>query len=233
MEILNNLVVYSPANKKIRIGRPRDGGYVIISDYQYDFLISGGIGGDISFEIDFIKRYPSIQGIAFDGTVNAPLNLPPNIKFIKKNVGYTSSEKTTNLREYISKYKNVFIKMDVEGGEWEVLRAFPDYFVNVKQLVFEAHGFLTRNKQKAIECLQLINKTHYLVHVHENNNGGEPIRVGSTECPPLLEFTFIRKDCEIRGLNTENFPINDLDFPNVTGKVQHKMDMWPFKSVAE
>jgi hypothetical protein len=56
MNNYNYLQVYEPYQKKLRLGRNTDGGYVIcdLGD-DYDVFISGGINKDISFETDFPK----------------------------------------------------------------------------------------------------------------------------------------------------------------------------------
>ena len=232
-EMLKNLILYNPVNKKIRLGIHEDGGYVMIDGYDYDYFISGGVGEDISFEIDFIKKYPNMQGLIFDKSVDEPPNLPKEIKFIKKNIGFDNNETTTNLTEYIKGYENVFIKMDVEGGEWNLLRSpFSESLINVKQMIFEAHHFFGVFSDNALECLKIINKTHYLVHVHQNNNG-VPFDIGNITYPSLLELTFIRKDCEINGVNTSNLPIEGLDFTNMPGKPEYDiMNKYPFKHLS-
>jgi len=230
LEILKNLVLYNPVNKKIRLGHHEDGGYVIIDSYNYDYFISGGIGENTTFETDFCNKYPNIQGLIFDKTVNEPQKLPTQIKFIKKNIGFENNETTTNLIENIRDYKNVFIKMDIEGGEWNLLRSdFSQFLLNIKQIVFEAHHFFGVFSENALKCLQIINKTHYLVHIHQNNNS-EPFNINNIMYPSLLELTFIRKDCEINGLNTTDLPIKDLDYPNIPTKIEHNMNIWPFNS---
>ena len=40
LEILKNLVLYNPVNKKIRLGHQKDGGYVIIDGYDYDCFLN-------------------------------------------------------------------------------------------------------------------------------------------------------------------------------------------------
>ena len=232
-KILKNLILYHPVNKKIRLGHHADGGYVIIDGYEYDYFISGGVGENITFEIDFIKRYPNIQGIIFDNTVNDTPNLPKEVKLIKKNIGFDNTETTTNLSDYINGYNNIFIKMDVEGSEWKLLRSeFSKSLTKIKQIVFEAHHFFGVFSDIALESLEIINKTHYLVHVHQNNNG-VPFQfdVGNITYPSLLELTFIRKDCEINGLNVTNLPIKDIDFTNIPGKIEYDiMNNYPFNS---
>lgn len=244
IEILKNLTVYNPVNKKIRLGRCSDGGYVIIDGYDYDYFISAGVGGvngieeNISFEIDFFNKYPFLKGLIFDGTIPGdPQNLPEQLKFIKKNIDSMSTNNTTNLKEYIKDYNDIFIKMDIDGCEWDWMLNFSDSFSKVKQLVIEIHGIFNNstypkaNNYKILRSLLILNTTHYLVHAHANNcceyitclNG-----VTHDGYPNVLELTFIRKDCQINGLNTLNLPIQDIDFPNCIMRNEINMSMWPF-----
>jgi len=38
--------------------------------------------------------------------------------FINKNIGCVDNDYTDSLIGYIKKYKNIFVKMDIEGGEF-------------------------------------------------------------------------------------------------------------------
>ena len=226
LEILEALVVYNPVNNRIRLGRNIDGGYIIIDGYDYDFFISGGLC-EVSFEEAFAKKYSNVPGVAFDNKFDEPTNFPKNVKYIKKTVGALNDESNTNFREYLEKYKDVFIKLDIESREWNLFPVISDLFTNIKQIVFEAHSILYL--PIALECIQMIIKTHNLVHVHENNNCNV-VNIENNMYPDLLELTFIRKDCEINGLNTTDLPIKDLDYPNIPTKIEHNMNMWPFNS---
>ena len=95
----NLLEVKNPNNKKIRLGKKNDGGYIIVDNLEYDLIISCGIADDISFEKDILLKFPNIKVLAYDGTIN---NLPePNnkIQFIKKNISDIDSNTTTNLKK--------------------------------------------------------------------------------------------------------------------------------------
>lgn len=140
-EILQNLTLYGPTNRKIRYGRNGDGGYVIVDGYKYDCFISAGIDDEISFETDFIKYNPNIPYIAFDGTVDRPHNLPENIIFHKKNIGVANTELTTNLKDIIDSHNDIFVKMDIEGEEWRWINSLGNSLKNIKQIVFEGHAF--------------------------------------------------------------------------------------------
>lgn len=228
VNILKELIQYNPINNKIRLGRNFDGGYVLVDGYEYDFLLSGGVGGDVSFEIDFIKKYSNVNGLCFDGTTDKPNDLPSNINFIKKNIGNNNSDVSTNLVEYISDYNNIFCKMDVEGGEWNLFMSeFKNNFYKIKQLVIELHDIFNADINK-LEALRLLNTSHYLVHVHANNHCQHFVTIDNKSYPVTLEFTYIRKDCFIDGMNVTDLPIPNIDFKNATHYADHDINFYPF-----
>jgi hypothetical protein len=247
-EILENLIVYNPKNKKIRLGQSIDGGYVIIDGYDYDIYLSCGIGNDVGFDIDFANYRPNINGFAFDGTCDKPINLPSNIEFIKKNIGIYENESITNMSDYTGR-DNIFLKMDIEGHEWHWIKSLGD-LSKFKQIVLECHGFFDEDcptgswseeeagnfsHEDILKSLQILNKTHYLVHIHGNNaavvkhyNGEFGNAKGIDEFFTVAELTYIRKDCDIEGLNTNSLPIINLDFPNYNFIPDVHIDKWPF-----
>ena len=59
---LELLEIYKSDNyPKIRLGRGKDGGYVIIDGLNYDLLLGCGISNDDSFEHCFLKKYITIR----------------------------------------------------------------------------------------------------------------------------------------------------------------------------
>lgn len=241
-EILKNLICYAPAGKKVRYGHNLDGGYIVVSGYKYDCFLSAGIGKEVTFEKAFIENNPdTAYCVAFDGTLDRYKGLPNKIKYVKKNVDVVENELTTNLKKYIEPYKDAFLKLDIEGEEWNWARAFEDSFHKCKQLVLECHAIfpfgLPKGKEyygghyyklhegqrvvvsedewldNILESLRIINKTHYLVHVHQNADAPF-IEYRGNSYPSFYELTFIRKDCKITGFNKENLPIDGLDFPS-------------------
>ena len=219
--ILQNLICFNPFMNKIRIGIKKDGGYVIVQGYEYDFIISGGVGSDISFELEFMNMHPQVKGLLFDGTVEKPV-LPDNLTFINKNIGHTN-----NLIEYIKNYNNVFLKLDIEGGEWELLSSpFVNYLHKIKQIVIEVHNIFS-NRDVVLNCLKALSKTHNIVHVHENNNCRNFVDIAGNKYPDTIELTYLRKDCRVWGLNEVSFPIEGVDFPNVNYP-EHNINFYPF-----
>jgi hypothetical protein len=212
--------MHNPVNPKTRLGNKMDGGYVIIDGYDYDFIISGGVGPDISFEFDFMKKY-NINGVIFDSENYNHICFPNKMIYINKNI-----DSENNLLEYVQNYKNIFLKLDIEGGEWNLLSSeFVNYLNNIKQIVIEVHNIFTN--PAALEGLKNLSKTHHIVHVHENNNCHSFIPIGENNYPNTLELTYLRKDCRVVGLNHISLPIEGIDFPNANYE-NHDLNFYPF-----
>jgi hypothetical protein len=208
------LTVYKSPFNKIRIGKDYDGGYVIaeIPNINYKLLLACGIDKDISFEEDFINKYPNTNIFAFDGTIN---NLPEtkyNIIFINKNISSENNEKNTNLHNIININEFIFIKMDIEGYEIPWIKSLNDDQINkFEQIVIEFHFPFSDNE---IDVFDKLNKYHYLIHFHGNNCCGVRIH-NNVIVPNVFECTYLHKKyfINIPELNTDLIPSN-LDMKN-------------------
>ena len=246
--ILEEMIVFKSKNPKIRIGGAQDGGYVVVSGYEYDCYLSCGIGDSVSFDNQFVNIYPNCQKyIGFDGTCNRPYNLDSRVEFVKKNIGTDNSELLTDLKNESMDYKDIFLKMDIEGHEWNWIHCFQD-LSKFKQIVIECHGFFDEDcptgswktlgyfeHSTMLEAFRILNKTHYLVHLHGNNaavvkhsDGSFSNAKGYDEWMTVGELTFIRKDCEITGVNKDNLPLMNLDYPNYGNMPDVHINKWPF-----
>ena len=238
---LDELIVYNPKNTKRRFGSTvpsGDGGYVVVDGYTYDYYVGCGVGGNASFDIEFLKTQPNINGLVFDGSISHYPRFSNHVYFVHKNIGNTNTIHLTNLNNETKHFENIFMKMDIEGHEWNWIKSFEN-LNKVKQLVIEIHGvFLDDGWNWGEKCeyvyedvcagLQKINQTHHLVHFHSNSSGGYTM-VDGKELPTVAELTFIRKvDCEINGYNKISLPIVGLDFRN--GYNQHDLSFteYPF-----
>jgi len=208
---LKSIIVYKTLLPKIRLGRIGDGGYTIIDNLDYDFFISCGVNDDISFENDFLNKYSYLNCIAFDGSIN---KLPYNrdrLSLIQKYIGTTNNNTTTDLKEYIANYNNIFLKMDIEEFEFEWLNIYSsNELKKFKQITMEVHfNYLSTNTFNIDQKLQILGKlaeTHWLVHVHPNNYG-KIINYNGFILPAGIEFTYIRKDTQnYIGLNEDTIP---------------------------
>jgi len=232
-QFIKSLKVYN-FDKKVRCGSNCDGGYVFAElDGEYDCYISAGISNEESFSRDFINKYKMSKNnsYGFDGTINDyPYHYTKNIQFIKKNINYYNDEKNTDLSFLTSQYNNIFLKMDIEGGEYNWLLQTDETQLNkFKQIVIEVHG-ITNNGWNCkyddkVKCLVKLAKTHYILHAHGNNLG--PV---VSNIPDVIELTYVNKNYfnSIPEMNKRSLPIKNLDFPN-GGSKDINLNFYPFK----
>ena len=233
MNDLELLKVYKFDNK-IRLGSNSDGGYVFGNITEpYDCYISAGISNEESFSRDFIKNYNmnEYNSFGFDGTINSyPYNYTNSISFIKKNINSFNDTNNTNLSYLISKYNNIFLKMDIEGGEYPWLLSLDESQLDkFTQIVIEFHG-ITNNGWNCsyhdkVKCLQKLANTHYIIHAHGNNYGPVANRI-----PDVIELTYINKKYfkSIPELNSTSLPVSNLDFPNYPHVNDINLNFYPF-----
>jgi hypothetical protein len=216
------LTVYQH-HDKIRLGAQLDGGYVFGDNIgDYDCYISAGVSDEESFSRDFITKYEmnKSQCFAFDATIeDYPYEYTKEVTFIKKNIGPEQTEATTNLKEYNENYKNIFLKMDIEGSEYTWLESLNESDLkHYKQIVIEFHGInddsWTASYETKVNCLKKLATTHYLIHAHGNNWAGIKY-INNSLVPDVIELTYIRKDIlNYPCFNTTALPIDNIDFKN-------------------
>jgi hypothetical protein len=235
MNNLDLLKVYN-FNKKNRCGSNNDGGYVFAElEGEYDLYISAGISNEESFSRDFINKYnmSEYNSFGFDGTIDKyPYEYTKNISFVKKNINSFNDKDNTDLSFLASKYTNIFLKMDIEGGEYPWLLNFDEELLhNFKQIVIEFHGITNDGWNTCyndkVKCLEKLAKTHYIVHAHGNNYG--PVL---NKIPDVIELTYVNKKYfesdSHPSLNTSALPITGLDFPNNAKSKDIDLNFYPF-----
>jgi len=236
-KILEYLKVYNfTKDKKIRLGEKGDGGYIIGDvEHIYDCYISAGISNEESFTKDFKNRYEIDMSncFAFDGTIEKyPYEYTKDISFIKKNINSFNDDNNTNLHSIINKYNNIFLKMDIEGGEFPWLLSLNIKQLNkFKQIVIELHGINDDSWNSTLNdkttCLQKLASTHYLIHAHGNNYSPTQNNI-----PDVIELTYLHKSLfnSKPNLNSIKLPINDLDYVNNKGINDIDLSFYPFYS---
>ena len=222
-------------HNKMRVGVIRDGGYVIgILDGEYDCYISAGVSNEESFSRDFVDIHSmdETNSFAFDGTVQAyPYQYTSNIAFIHKNIGTVNNDSTTNLTYYTKKYKDIFLKMDIEGAEYPWILSLAEEELNAfKQIVIELHGITDNGWMSSyvdkVASLQKLANTHYIIHAHGNNHSSVVNSI-----PDVIELTYVNKRyfSSEPPFNTQVFPVPGLDFPNNSEKpLDIPLSMYPF-----
>jgi hypothetical protein len=237
MSHLYFLTVYQH-DDKIRLGAERDGGYVFGDNIGgYDCYISAGVSDEESFSRDFIKKYDmnKSQCYAFDATIaDYPYEYTKDITFIKKNIGPEQTDVTTNLKEYNEKYNNIFLKMDIEAGEYPWLESLNETDLkHYKQITLEFHGINDNSWNTSYEtkviCLKKLANTHYLIHAHGNNWAGIK-HINNSIIPDVIELTYIRKDIlNYPFFNTTALPIENIDFKNNVNNPEIILNHMPFR----
>ena len=229
------LKVYQcPFNKK-RFGSKHDGGYVVCeTNVQYDALISGGVSNDINFENDFLKLY-NVPAYAFDHTIRGvPKNqyASTKLQWISKKIGRTNNGNETNLKEYINKFRNIFLKIDINNGEYPLFKALKEHELQrISQITMEIHGVY---KGERLDIFKILNKTHTLFHAHANNYCMDYFIRDNCKIPHLLEVTLVRNSDLIshfpnykHTLNTIRFP-HHCDSPNNSKGEELDINFYPF-----
>ena len=240
--IMEHLILYTSPYPKTRIGRPHDGGYVTATlPGTYDALLSGGIANDISFEEHFLQLHP-IPCYAFDGTIARLPHDHPSITFVRKNLGDSNSDETTNLHDYMAPYENIFMKMDIEGHEFRVMPTI-QHMKKIKQLVIEIHspgdirmfpdyfkGLQDIDNHKMFDLLRSINQTHTLVHFHANN-GCAIQEIDGIRLPHVFELTYVRNEFVLeKRKNTTPLPTS-LDMKNIPQKEDYFLSGFPYSTM--
>jgi len=106
---------------------------------------------------------------------------------------------------------SIFIKMDIEGGEFLCLPQLLPYQDKINGMAIEFHN-LNADYAKFEMLLDKLSEKFYVSHVHGNNNRKF---IDKTNIPSVLEMTFINKNL-ISGnvtLSKRNYPLENLDAP--------------------
>lgn len=226
-EVKKLLKLKTPKNTKFkRLGTLYDGGYVVADDISStDYVVSFGVEGNVDFEKDLSDYGCHID--MYDYSVDkTPIDIP-NSRFFKEKIGVSAD--CTTLRECLNKTdKDVFLKVDIEGSEWDVFAAATEEELNrCRQITIESHWLqnLTYDAfyKAVIMALTNLRKTHTPVLVHPNNN--QPLMVlGNSPVPTVFEVLYLRnssykfeKEKDLfAGLvlrNDTRFPEIGLQFP--------------------
>src|SRR5579863_3614531 len=127
VELFSSLACWMPNIEKIRIGDCGDGGYVLPNDLtDIEGVISIGIGNNASFDDFFLQRNCRVH--QYDGTI--PASPSSQGLFIKKNLGARDGDQTVSLATMVKNMggdqtKDLILKFDIEGAEWEALEDAP------------------------------------------------------------------------------------------------------------
>ena len=161
-QIKNLLIVKKTSNiDLVRVGRERDGGYIMPSDYlNVSKVFSFGIGKEVSFDKVFADD--GIDVFCFDHTIpDFPIE-HAHLHWVRKGIGSRDvGQDLISMKEALNLYSgndnNMLIKMDVEGAEWDFLESVnEDILSRFRIMTFELHGLLMEERQeRIIHCFNL------------------------------------------------------------------------------
>jgi hypothetical protein len=206
----------STAGDLTRLGRPNDGGYVVTSRSikQASLILSMGLSDDWSFEEAFLARSAG-RAICFDHSVTKGFwrwhvfnnvrarNFKNALRFREYRrffsngraehrllkIGYDGPGEIS-LASILQDVPDadIFLKVDIEGGEYRILDDVVRHQDRFTGIVMEFHDVdLHRDRiDKFISSL----RRHKIVALHPNNIGG----VDSVGDPIVIEITFTRDD---------------------------------------
>jgi hypothetical protein len=218
--MLKNFKPQKIDSPKIRLGIERDGGYVMseIVLNNCTALLTYGVGGECSYEEEFIRKYNK-PVYMFDHTIGqASWDREDGLHFISEGLG--NGENCKDVKEHYDQFNisgDIFLKIDTEGAAY-------DYFLNtdidslssfVGGLLFEIHWLEDINNQdKCIKIFEKLNKHFVLTHVHGNNWGGE-FEYNEFKIPKVAEFSLVNKKYITEFTpDNQDYPIPGLDFKN-------------------
>ena len=117
---------------------------------------------------------------------------------------------------------DLLLQMDIEESEYSVIFDTSTETLNkFRILVIEFHGLENLFNPMGFELINLTFTkllNHFeVVHIHPNNCN-QPIVSNGFSIPPVMEFTFLRKDRITQKRYSLHFP-HQLDRPNVADKV--------------
>ncbi|MDQ2752332.1 MAG: FkbM family methyltransferase [Bacteroidota bacterium] len=146
-------------------------------------------------------------------------NLPKyGIHFIEEGLAGSNSGLFKTLDYHLSKYnllnKKFFLKIDIEGSEYDVLKeeSFYNHVQNVVQMVFEFH-YVKEKLPELAEIMKRLSQTHSLIHIHANNNAGT-FDYNGKNVPEVLEVVFLHNSfLPQKELTQKSYPVEGLDFP--------------------
>ena len=165
-----------------------------------------GIGNDTSFEEDFVK-INDCQIDAYDGTIEKDVDFftIPNRNLHTVNIGHGLGNK--KLSDILAdEDRNVFLKCDIEGSEYEILNELIIHSHKFSGIVIEFHDVYEYPLFNLLS--NFISKIDLkLIHTHMNNHSY--IEATNGYLPGCIELSFT---------SSKNISLTSVSLP-------HKLDM--------
>ena len=182
-----------------RFGPRGDGGYLMPDDLNgIVACISPGVSTECGFDSEMADR--GIDVYMADASVAGPSVRHDRFHFFPKYLDIAASDRTMTLDQLCEHAPDgdLLLQMDIEGAEYRVLAAASDSLLQrFRIMVIELHDLDQMFSRFAFNIIKPVFdklRTHHeVVHIHPNNCA-DPVRRGPLSVPPVMEFTFYRKD---------------------------------------
>lgn len=208
----------------IRIGCDGDGGYLVPDDLEgITACFSPGVSTVADFELSLAER--GIPCYLADYSVERAPVQHPLISFEKKFLGLQNNEIFTTLDAWVAAHTpnrtDFLIQMDIEGAEYDVLFDVSEETLRkCRILVIEFHHLDRLINNEGFRFLNLIftklDKYFKVLHIHPNNCAPS-YTYDEFEIPPIMEFTFLRRDRISSESTIQKFP-HKLDRANLPNR---------------
>lgn len=219
----------------VRVGPKEDGGYCVAkrSVLAAEFLLSFGLFDDWRFEAHFAKinlvpivcYYHTVNGRFWvHHFVKSVLNIRLGKLFqyfkykkffshkqfchVPKKIGFDEAG-SISLNQIVSELdcNNIFLKVDIEGGEYRILEQIVYHQERFSGVVIELHDVDLH--EEALKSFVAKMNRHNIVWIHGNNYGG----MTPDGNPLVIELSFCRSDLieklYVDGLSSiDQFPNN-------------------------
>lgn len=208
----------------VRLGRNNDGGYLVGEKTikATKTLISLGINDDWSFEKDFEKKKTYLKTLMYDDNLNfffllknfffkkglklkitALRNLYYFILFDQKKMFKIKINKY-NFIPIIKKFKNIFLKIDIEGDEYQLLKDIIKYKNRVVGLSIEFHS-VDIKIEKIVSFIKDLDFKITNIHINNYVNYGKDLIPRVVEMtleknPKIIKYSYLKES----NLNQKN-----------------------------
>jgi hypothetical protein len=212
--------------ERILIGEKENGCYVILNDFKnIRIAYSFGISKAIQFDKGLADR--NIDVYMYDHTINKlPYNNP---KFHWEKIGICGKNKTKSnnlktleelmLKNGHSSERNMILKIDIEGNEWESLKDVPENILKqFKYIIIEYH-FTPYNVELYYNVIKKLYKNHQVFYLR--CHGREQIvNFGINSMCKYLEASYVIREGNAFDKDESIYPIFEFDFhgPNPNAK---------------
>lgn len=205
---------------KTRVGSAGDGGYVQLDDLSgVIHAFSFGVCDDDAWDLAMAQAGVPVE--QFDHSVESAPSSHPLLHFHRKMIAAQCGSDRESLAALVSKFSksdtpDLFLKMDIEGWEWEVLDSTPDdLLAKHAQIVCEFHDLsrlvLPHFYSRAKRVLEKLYRLFAVTHVHANNCVPYNL-IANIPLPDVLEISFASRARYRFEPSQETFPTR-LDAP--------------------